>query len=463
MARGPRPRLGVRHRIFTLRVRYSSPDTREYRCQAVACGCAADPVARVPARGHGLEHLHPAHRPCVGPAGPRRVRDLPAAAGRAVRPGAARAGRPARRRPAPAGVRASTATRASRPGTWPTSRAAELDRYTAANVAAIARRARTRPGRPRAGEPRADGRARGRGRVRRRDALRGQGARLRARVRDPRPAPAGRDGPRSRSPAPPPSSPGRATSSRSPRSSWARAATGRRCGSCRPGVDTDEFAPGRGSLEALARLLGARSPGRPGEPAERAADAGAAAGLEGLGRFVLYFGKLMRQKGVHLLLDAWREVAPRHPGRAARRRRLRRRPGRARGAGAAGRRLHGRDGSRPAAAAGAPGGRGGRAVGAARGVRDGRGRGGRVRGRPDRVRPLGPGRGRGRVWARPGSRSTAAPPTWRVRLDALLGLPAAERRRLGALAREAVVARWSWERIARRLLTEAQGSTRTRR
>jgi len=50
-----------------------------------------------------------------------------------------------------------------------------------------------------------------------------------------------------------------------------------------------------------------------------------------------------------------------------------------------------------------------------------------------------------------------------VRLDALLGLPAAERRRLGALAREAVVAQWSWERIARRLLTEAQGSTQTRR
>jgi glycosyltransferase involved in cell wall biosynthesis len=50
-----------------------------------------------------------------------------------------------------------------------------------------------------------------------------------------------------------------------------------------------------------------------------------------------------------------------------------------------------------------------------------------------------------------------------VRLDALLGLPAPERMRLGALAREAVVARWSWERIARRLLTEAQGSTLTGR
>jgi glycosyltransferase involved in cell wall biosynthesis len=50
-----------------------------------------------------------------------------------------------------------------------------------------------------------------------------------------------------------------------------------------------------------------------------------------------------------------------------------------------------------------------------------------------------------------------------VRLDALLALPAGERRRLGALAREAVVARWSWERVARRLLTDAQGSAQTRR
>jgi glycosyltransferase involved in cell wall biosynthesis len=33
-----------------------------------------------------------------------------------------------------------------------------------------------------------------------------------------------------------------------------------------------------------------------------------------VGRFVLYFGKLLQQKGVHLLLEAWREQAPRHPG-----------------------------------------------------------------------------------------------------------------------------------------------------
>jgi len=80
-----------------------------------------------------------------------------------------------------------------------------------------------------------------------------------------------------------------------------------------PGVDTGRFAPGHGSLAGLRRLLEAEA-GRAGaEPAERSADVGASAALAGLGRFVLYFGKLMRQKGVHLLLEAWRDVGPRHP------------------------------------------------------------------------------------------------------------------------------------------------------
>jgi glycosyltransferase involved in cell wall biosynthesis len=42
-----------------------------------------------------------------------------------------------------------------------------------------------------------------------------------------------------------------------------------------------------------------------------------------------------------------------------------------------------------------------------------------------------------------------------ARLDGLLGLPDGERARLGALARAAVVARWSWEGIARRLLADS--------
>jgi len=36
---------------------------------AVRAGREDPALARLPARGHGLEHLHPAHRPCLGPAG----------------------------------------------------------------------------------------------------------------------------------------------------------------------------------------------------------------------------------------------------------------------------------------------------------------------------------------------------------------------------------------------------------
>jgi glycosyltransferase involved in cell wall biosynthesis len=82
-----------------------------------------------------------------------------------------------------------------------------------------------------------------------------------------------------------------------------------------PGVDTDAFRPGGGDLAALVGMLRAqaRSP-HPGRPPERAADPDAGERVACLGRFVLYFGKLMRQKGVHLLLEAWGRLAPRHPG-----------------------------------------------------------------------------------------------------------------------------------------------------
>ena len=81
-----------------------------------------------------------------------------------------------------------------------------------------------------------------------------------------------------------------------------------------PGVDTDAFRPDGGDLAALVELLrvDAATP-RPGRPPERAPDPDAGDRLAGLGRFVLYFGKLMRQKGVHLLLEAWARLEPRFP------------------------------------------------------------------------------------------------------------------------------------------------------
>jgi glycosyltransferase involved in cell wall biosynthesis len=81
-----------------------------------------------------------------------------------------------------------------------------------------------------------------------------------------------------------------------------------------PGVDIDAFRPDGGSLEALVDMLAAdRASQHPGRPPERAPDPDAGERLAGLGPFILYFGKLMRQKGVHLLLEAWERLAPRFP------------------------------------------------------------------------------------------------------------------------------------------------------
>jgi glycosyltransferase involved in cell wall biosynthesis len=77
-----------------------------------------------------------------------------------------------------------------------------------------------------------------------------------------------------------------------------------------PGVDVDEFRP-RPRDEALAALLdeARRDPANPGDANERLPDAGNAARLEtflaaGDEPVVVYFGKLIEQKGVHLLLEA---------------------------------------------------------------------------------------------------------------------------------------------------------------
>jgi glycosyltransferase involved in cell wall biosynthesis len=80
-----------------------------------------------------------------------------------------------------------------------------------------------------------------------------------------------------------------------------------------PGVDVDEFRPAPRD-EALSRLLeeSRRDPPNPGNGSERLPDEGnadrLAEFLRGDDPTVLYFGKLLRNKGVHLLLEALREV-----------------------------------------------------------------------------------------------------------------------------------------------------------
>ena len=79
-----------------------------------------------------------------------------------------------------------------------------------------------------------------------------------------------------------------------------------------PGVDTEAFRPDGGDLAALVELLHADAAApHPGRPPERGPDPEAGDRLTGLGRFVLYFGKLMQQKGVHVLLEAWSRLGPR--------------------------------------------------------------------------------------------------------------------------------------------------------
>ena len=80
-----------------------------------------------------------------------------------------------------------------------------------------------------------------------------------------------------------------------------------------PGVDVEEFVPEPRAV-ALAALLeeARRDPPNPGNANERLPDEGnadrLAAFLEGDEPTVVYFGKLIPQKGVQLLLEALREV-----------------------------------------------------------------------------------------------------------------------------------------------------------
>jgi glycosyltransferase involved in cell wall biosynthesis len=80
-----------------------------------------------------------------------------------------------------------------------------------------------------------------------------------------------------------------------------------------PGVDVDEFTP-QPREEALAELLeeARRDPPNPGNVNERLPDEGNARRLQeflaGDEPTVVYFGKLIRNKGVHLLLEALRDL-----------------------------------------------------------------------------------------------------------------------------------------------------------
>src|SRR5213078_3696610 len=83
-----------------------------------------------------------------------------------------------------------------------------------------------------------------------------------------------------------------------------------------PGVDVEEFAP-EDRREALAHLFdeARRDPPNPANAAERLPDEGnadrLAAWFESAEPTVLYFGKLLYNKGVHLLFEALRETGAR--------------------------------------------------------------------------------------------------------------------------------------------------------
>jgi glycosyltransferase involved in cell wall biosynthesis len=221
-----------------------------------------------------------------------------------------------------------------------------------------------------------------------------------------------------------------------------------------PGVDTDGFAPGRGSLAELRRLLDAGTGPGWAEPAERAADPDAAAALEGVGRFVLYFGKLMRQKGVHLLLEAWHEVGPRHPDvRLV---------------------VVGFGDARAELEAAAPPGTIftgamdheqlqllvplAEAVVVPSVLPEAFGMVAAEAGACEVLPVVSDHSGLAEVAAGLGEAGITfdgSSADLARRLDALLALPAQERARLGGLARAAVVERWSWEGIARRLISDA--------
>jgi glycosyltransferase involved in cell wall biosynthesis len=79
-----------------------------------------------------------------------------------------------------------------------------------------------------------------------------------------------------------------------------------------PGVDVEAFAPREPDLAALAERLGAIAASGSGSFARDPGEA-AAALREADGRLVVFVGKLIASKGVHLLLAAWPQVLEQHP------------------------------------------------------------------------------------------------------------------------------------------------------
>ena len=174
-----------------------------------------------------------------------------------------------------------------------------------------------------------------------------------------------------------------------------------------PGVDIDEFVP-LPRDEALRDLIAESraDPPNPDNANERLPDEGNAERLEAFladdEPTVLYFGKLLLQQG---RARALRSSARRR--RESRRRRLRRLPRGARANGAAAHALHRAAGAPAPREADPAHRRDRRAVDLPRGVRHGRGRGGRRRIAPSRREPLRP-RGDRRRASRPSIRSRTA-------------------------------------------------------
>ena len=226
------------------------------------------------------------------------------------------------------------------------------------------------------------------------------------------------------------------------------------------------------STGSLRRSAARRSPGcspkqrddepNPGNAEERLPDQGNAERLEAFfatdAPTVVYFGKLIRNKGVHLLLEALEGLDVRAVDR-----RLRRLPGGSggpRGRVRRARPLHRparAPASRPPAAAC---GRGGRAVDLPGGVRDGRSRGRRVRlpaarraphrARGDRRRAR--GRRIPPIWRISAASRPAMSPTSARRSSRSSALSPEDRAALQSAARRTVVERWSWGSVAAQLL-----------